>query len=174
LYGQRQYAEEGTVDLGDLIPFGAFAMVSWIFFVIVDGIRRWHQQRVLGQFQSKILDRIGSVNELGAFLNTDAGGRFLKGLTTLSEPAHPGARILRAVQSGAVLATVGLALYLYGWMSPTVSGDVTNGINAVATILFGLGAGFLVSAAVSYRLSERMGLLGQDDRRRHESAESTF
>lgn len=161
------------MDLGDLIPFGAFAMVSWIFFVVVDGIRRWHQQRVLSQFQLKMLDRIGSVNELGAFLNTEAGTRFLKGLTTLSEPAHPGSRILRAVQSGAVLATLGLVLYLYGWLTPTVR-EVTNGINAVATILFGIGVGFLISAAVSYRLSKHMGLLSTGDQPRHDPAVPTL
>ena len=147
------------MDLGELIPFGAFAMVSWVIFVIVDGIRRWHQQRVLGQFQSKMLDRIGSVNELGAFLNTEAGSRFLKGLTTLSEPMDPRLRILRAAQSGAVLATLGVGLYLYGWLTPTVRGEVTNGINALATIFFAIGVGFLVSAALSFRLSKQMGLL---------------
>ena len=154
------------MDLGDLIPFGAFAMVSWIVYTIVNGLRRWHQQRVLNQFQTKLLDRIGSVSELGTFLNTEAGERFLKGLTTISEAAvSPQARILRAVQSGAVLAVLGLSLYLYGWLTPTIRSEVTNGINAVATIFLGLGVGFLVSAALSYRLSKQMGLLSVDDGR---------
>jgi hypothetical protein len=157
---------------GILVPLGAFCMVSWIVYTVVTGIRRWHQQRMLGQFQAKLLDRIGSVNELGAFLNTEAGARFLKGLTTVNESeVGPQARILRAVQTGAVLATLGAALYLYGWLTPGVRGEVTNSINAVATIFFGIGVGFLGSAALSYRLSKQMGLLEQ---RRHESAESTF
>jgi len=155
---------------GILIPLGAFSMVSWIIYTIVNGLRTWHQQRMLSQFQTKLLDRIGSVNELGAFLNTEAGTRFLKQLTTVNEAgAGPHARILRAVQSGAVLATVGIGLYLYGWLTPTIPGDATNGINAVATILFGIGVGLLVSAALSYRLSKQMGLLA-DEQHRHEAA----
>ena len=126
--------------VGLLIPLGAFTMISWIVYTVVNGLRMWYQQRMLNQFQTKLLERIGSVNELGAFLNTEAGTRFLKGLTTVTEAGSPPqARILRAVQSGAVLATVGIGLYLYGWMTPTVPGEVTNGINAVATILFGIG-----------------------------------
>src|SRR6185369_14526553 len=120
-------------------------------------------------FQTKLLDRIGSVNELGAFLNTDAGASFLKGLTTVAEEgAGPQARILRAVQSGAVLATVGVGLYLYGWLTPTIPGDLTNGINAVATICLGVGVGFLAAAALSYRLSKQMGLLSADHHQRSE------
>jgi len=123
-------------------------MVSWLVYTIVDGLRRWHQQRTLSQFQAKRLDRIGSVNELGAFLNTDARTRFLKRLTTVNEAAGPELRILRAIQSGAVMTTLGIGLYLYGWMTPTVPAGVTNAINAVATI-----AGGLVAAGVLLYLS---------------------
>ena len=155
--------------LDDLIPFGAFAMVSWVVYVIVvAGFQGWYQRRTQSQFQSKMLDKIGSVHELGAFLNTDAGTRFLKGLT--SEAAAPQVRILRAVQTGTVLASLGIGLYLYGWMTPTIPGDAINGINAVATILFALGVGFLGAATLAYRLSKQMGLLSAEEQRRHESA----
>jgi hypothetical protein len=153
-----------------LISWGAFLMVSWLAYTVVNGLRRWHQQRVLREFQSKLLDRIGTVNELGAFLNTDAGARFLKGLTTFSESARPPIRILRAVQSGAVLATLGTGLYLYGWFTPTIPGQLTNAVNAVATILFGLGVGFLASAALSYRLSKHMGLFSADEQSHRDAA----
>lgn len=149
--------------IGLFVPLGAFVMVSWVVYVIVSGIRLWHQQRMLNQFQTKLLERIGSVTELGAFLNTEAGTRFLKVLTAVDEVAAPRIRMLRAVQSGAVLATLGIGLYLYGWMTPTVPGGVTNAINALATIFFALGVGFLVSVALSLRLSRRLGLLNEDE-----------
>jgi hypothetical protein len=157
-----------------LVPWGAFLMISWVVFVTANGLRRWHQQRMLNQFQTKLLDRIGSVNELGAFLNTDAGARFLKGLTTVGEAAGPHVRILRAVQSGAVLATLGFGLYLYGWLTPTLRAGTVNSINAIATILFGLGVGLLASAWLAYRLSQRMGLLATSQDARHEPALPTL
>jgi hypothetical protein len=154
--------------IGLFVPLGAFVMVSWVVYVIVSGIRRWHQQRMLNQFQTKLLERIGSVNELGTFLNTETGTRFLKVLTSVDEAAAPQTRMLRAVQSGAVLATLGIGLYLYGWMTPTVPGGITNAVNALATIFFALGVGFLISVALSLRLSRRLGLLKDDERSRHE------
>ena len=155
-----------------LVPLGAFAMVSWIIYTIVDGIRRSHQQRMLNQFQTKLLDRVGSVGEFSAFLNTEAGTRFLKGLTTVNAGGGPHGRILSAVQSGAVLATLGTGLYLYGWLTPMLPGDVVNGINAIATIFFAIGVGLLASAALSYRLSNRMGLLPADRERNEAGAPS--
>jgi hypothetical protein len=69
---------------------------------------------------------------------------------------------------------LGAGLYLYGWLTPTVPGDVTNGINAIATILFGIGVGFLGSAVLSYRLSRQMGLLSSSEQRRNEPAVPTI
>ena len=156
--------------IGLFVPLGAFVMVSWVVYTVVTGLRLWHQQRVLNQFQTRLLERIGSVNELGAFLNTEAGARFLKGLTTVNEAAGPHIRILRAAQSGAVLTMLGLGLFVYGWFTPTVPGEVTNTVNALATIFFGLGAGFLGAAALSYRLSKQMGLLATEEQAHRDPA----
>ena len=150
-----------------LIPLGGMVLSGWIIYTIIAGIQNWHQRRTQAIFQSKMLDKIGSVGELGTFLNTDAGTRFLKGLT--GEMASPELRILRGVQSGVVLASLGLGLYIYGWFSAEVPAEVINTTNAIATILFALGVGFLVAAALSYRLSKQMGLLAHNGVRGHES-----
>ena len=150
-----------------LIPLGGMVLSGWIIYTIVAGIQNWYQRRTQAIFQSKMLDKIGSVHELGTFLDTDAGIRFLKGLT--SEIATPQIRILRGVQSGAVLASLGLGLYIYGWFSPQVPAEVINTTNAIATILFALGVGFLVAAVLSYRISKHMGLLAADGGRTRES-----
>jgi len=145
-----------------LISLGGMIMVAWVSYVMVDAFRQWYKHRVMGQLQTKLLDKITSVNELGAFLNTEAGAHFLKGMTT--EPAGPQARILGATQSGIVLGVLGFALFVWNWFSPTVSGDAKRAVYAVATITLALGVGFLVAASTSYRLSKRMGLLNRADK----------
>jgi hypothetical protein len=150
-----------------LIPLGGMVLSGWMIYTIVAGIQNWHQRRTQAIFQSKMLDKIGSVNELGSFLNTEAGTRFLKGLT--GEIGSPQIRILRGVQSGVVLTSLGFGLYIYGWFSPAVPAEVVNTVNAIATILFALGVGFLVAAALSYRISRQMGLLVADGDRARES-----
>jgi hypothetical protein len=150
-----------------LIPLGGMVLSGWIIYTIVAGIQNWHRRRTQAIFQSKMLDKIGSVSELGTFLNTDAGIRFLKGLT--SDIASPHIRILRGIQSGVVLASLGFGLYLYAWFSPGVPAEVINTINAIATIVFALGLGFLVATVLSYRISKHMGLLAADGDRTRES-----
>ena len=152
-----------TFEWGLLIPLGGMVMTGWVFYAFVDAFRQWYKHRVMGQFQAKLLDRITTVNELGAFLNTEAGARFMESMT--SEAAGPHVRILRATQSGVVLSVLGLALFIWNWSSPTISGDAANAFYAVATIVLALGIGFLLSATLSFRLSKQMGLLDAD--RRH-------
>ena len=144
-----------------LIPLGGMAMVAWIVYTLVEGVRRWHQQRTLGQSQVKLLDKIGSVDELGAFLNTEGGTRFLKSLALegASQGGGPQLRILRAVQGGAVLLTLGVGLFLYGALHASLSASSRNAVDLTATIFLTIGLGLLVSAGISYRLSRRMGLI---------------
>ncbi len=146
-------------DLGLLIPLAAFAMVSWLVYTVIQALRFWMQQRASNQFQAKLLDRIGSVGELGAFLNSEGGERFLQTLQV--ESAGPQLRILRAMQSGVVITALGAGLLLYGWFTP----QFARAVLLVAVVFLALGIGFLVSAKVSYRLSRDMGLLDADARR---------
>jgi len=179
LYRQHVFEELQMADvvgsfIGLLVPLGFFAMVCFIVYIVVQFRGRREQQRVLNEFQTKLLDRIGSITELGAFLSTDAGARFLKGLTTVNDAGRPHTRIVGAVYSGAVLGTLGTALFVYAWWSPTLPSGVGNAINAVATAFVGLGVGFLFAAALSYWMSRQLGLLTSDEHRRDEPRVPTF
>jgi hypothetical protein len=155
--------------LGILIPFGGMALVAWIVFTVVDGLRRWHQQRTVGQFQAKLLDKIGSVDELGAFMNSEGGMRFLKSIAVDSGQAGgPHLSILRAVQRGTVLVSLSLGLFLYGDTHASLTPDARAAADLMATIFLTVGVGLLVSAFISYRLSRRMGLINGSNRAAHE------
>jgi hypothetical protein len=59
------------------------------------------------------------------------------------------------LQSGIVSLVVGLAVFVIARGKP-----YGEGLLIVATISAALGAGLLLAAALSYRLSKRMGMLG--------------
>jgi hypothetical protein len=134
-----------------------FLTMGWIVHVIVDGFRRRQRLKVFTDFHGRLLERIGSAREFADFFNSDAGMRFLDSLSTESGAPHN--RILLALQSGIVLVTLGIGLFILvsSWR---YSIDTTNGIVLMATIASAVGAGLLISAVASYLLSRRMGLIG--------------
>jgi hypothetical protein len=152
-----------------LVPLGAFTAIAWVIHVIVDGFRRRQQLRISTEFHTKLLERVGSATEFGEFLNSPGGTRFLDSLSVEREGgAH--VRILRATQSGTILTVLGSALFIWNWLRPpagtsvSISAAASNGVSAIATILFALGIGLLLSARLSYRLSKEMGLLDANPR----------
>ncbi|MBI4265373.1 MAG: hypothetical protein HY657_13445 [Acidobacteria bacterium] len=172
------------MELWVLIPISAFAAIAWVIHVIVDGFRRRQQLRLATEFHGKLLDRIGSAKEFGEFLNTTGGTKFLDSLTLEREGGGAQTRILRALQAGFVFLVLGIGLFiLIGSTNLTFDdfpdraqanlyrSDEEDGIALFATICTSIGAGLLISAAASYGLSKRLGLLdGGRGRDRHSAA----
>jgi hypothetical protein len=134
-----------------------FFMVGFIVFVIVDGYRRRQQTRVYTEFHGKLLDRIGSAKEFGEFFSSDAGDRFLSALSS-SDAAAPQLRILRSLQIGLVLLAVGIGFFILVDQR-TFTIEAVDGLMVMATAATAIGAAMLVSTAMSYLLSKRMGLI---------------
>jgi hypothetical protein len=141
-----------------LIPLGAFAWFSFTAWVIVEGYRRRQQLRMQAEFHSKLLDRMGSAQELSALLNSEGGAKLLSSLTSARANGGAHLRILRAVQSGLVLLSLGVGLFLLVANRP-LSSDAQDGLMMFATITTALGVGLILSAAAAYVLSRQMGLL---------------
>ena len=72
--------------------------------MVVDGNRRKERLKVFTEFHSKLIDRMGSSGEFASFLQSDGGKRFLESLSV--EKGHPANRIMTAVQTGLVDATL--------------------------------------------------------------------
>ena len=147
-----------------LIPLGFFAMVAFIVYVIVDTGRRRHLQA--SEFHTRILEKAGSAQELGLLLNSEGGAKLL---ASLAAPRAGGtsaySRILRAVQTGLVLLSLGVGLFMIGWWNPLLPPRGHAVLNIFGGIAASLGAGLLLSAGASYALSKRMGLInGEGDR----------
>src|SRR5437667_2062908 len=132
------------------ILFGGFGFVAWIMFTT---IRRYKTAKLQAGVQTKLLEKFGSGEELLAYVQSDAGKRFLESLTM--EQRTPYGRILGAAQASVVLILLAFALlFLRGRIYGAEEGFLVFG-----TILLSLGVGFGLSAALSYYLSKSFGLL---------------
>jgi len=136
-----------------VVTTGLFALIAWIVFVIADGRRRREQLKVTSEFNAKVLERMGSTAEFGAFLETEGGKRFMKSLTIEGPSAKT--RMLGSTQTGIVSTSIGIALLILGG----IFYYLRDGLWVIGGIVTACGIGFLVSTLASYRLSKSLGLL---------------
>jgi len=146
--------------MGDLTPVLAiltvFGSLSFLAWVIVDGLRRKQQLRVLAEFHNKLLDRINNGKDLADFMDSPGGTKFIDSIST--ERTHPAQRVLRAVQVGIVLCAAGIGCRVVGWQTTIVERDAAEGFVVLGILLLSIGLGYLVSAAASFGLGRTLGV----------------
>lgn len=133
-------------------------MFGWFAWVIFSTFRRYKIARLQAEVQTKLLEKVGSGQDLLAYAQTDAGRQLLESLQVERVVSQaPYGRILGALQAGIVLFFVGSAMmWVRGHVSSAQSAD---GFTVLGAILIALGLGFAFSAAASYYLSRSFGLL---------------
>jgi hypothetical protein len=149
-------------DLMIVLNFGmAVALLGWLIRTLVD-YRRWNRlTSTQTEFHTKLVDRFTANNDLLAYVQSPAGARFLQS-TPISLDAAPrsmGAplgRILWSVQGGIVLIAGGIGLWVVG---ARIGDDASQPLQALGVIAIALGVGFAVSAAISFLISRRLGLI---------------
>lgn len=161
LAGRTPRRPSGTGDtMSDLTPvFGilsVFGSLSFLTWVIVDGLRRKHQLRVMAEFHAKLLEKITDGKELAEFMDSPGGNKFIDSIST--ERTHPAQRILRAVQVGIVLCAAGIGCRVVGWQSTIVAREAQEGFVVLGILLLSVGIGYLVSAAASFGLGRSLGV----------------
>lgn len=167
---------QASFDFGDLwsdffptVAWVAFLIAAfWITRIIVDN-RRWNKMvKVQTETHAKLLDRFASSQEMLAYVQSDAGKKFLempifegqrRQLSSL-----PFGRILWSVQIGIIAAVFGAGiLFLRGRVPP----DADLGFQVLGILILTLGIGFIVSGGVSYILAKHFGLLEQRNNLAH-------
>ena len=151
--------------MNDAYPFLVFVIILgallWVLRVILEN-RRWGKvAKVQSEVHSKLLEKFGTSQELLAYMETEAGKRFLESQPFQLETQGTRANslplrtdpIVNTVGSGGALVGVGL-LYLRGHLTEGAEGCLVFG-----TLASTVGIGFLLSAAASYGLSRHLGLL---------------
>jgi hypothetical protein len=150
------------VGVAALIVFATVTMVlSWLVRTLID-YRRWLRlSKVQTEVHTKLLDRFSSNEDLATYLQSSAGRRFLEaapipldsGPRSISAPLG---RILWSVQAGLVLALGGIGLQ---YVSAGIIDEAKQPIYAMGVLALMFGIGFVLSAVISYLLSQRLGLL---------------
>jgi len=151
--------------INDAYPFLVFVIILgallWVLKVTLEN-RRWGKvAKVQSEVHSKLLEKFSASQELLAYMETEAGKRFLESQPFQLEAQgtrptpYPFGRILLSMQLGVVVLLVGVGLlYLRGHVSEGAEGCLILG-----TLASTVGIGFLLSAAASYGLSQHLGLL---------------
>lgn len=135
--------------------------LGWFVRTIVD-YRRWNRlSRVQAEAHNKLLDRFSANAELISYIQSPAGAQFLQSAPISLDPGArrlgaPISRIFWSLQAGLVLVMGGLGLeYISGRVTDI---DAQQACYAIGVLGMALGAGFVISAAVAYFLSRRLGL----------------
>jgi hypothetical protein len=145
-FGQGPFGWPGVLipTLSALGFFAVIALIAWVTYR-----RGQARMQLRTELHRQLLDKFTSGGEFAAFLNSSGGQRLLEDLW--AQRVNAKERIIRSMRGGVVLTVLGIGAL---GLSIRNSGMVFPGVLVVA-----LGAGFLISTAISYRLSKKLGLL---------------
>jgi hypothetical protein len=151
--------------LGGLSVFAGFSLavglLVWLIRTLVD-YKRWSRlAKVQTDAHTKLLDRFTANEDLLAYIQSPAGAKFLESspITLDAAPRSLGAplgRILWSVQGGVVLIAGGIGLHIVGGR---VADPASQSLHALGVIGIALGVGFVISAIISFVISQRLGLI---------------
>ncbi len=135
-----------------LVPIAVFTMVGWIVWVIFTNVRRIKTAKVQGEVAEALLARFDSPQAMMAYVETDAGRKFLSSLAQESGTAY--GSILDCTRWGLVFLIVGGTVC---WMH--AAGIVEHDPHVMGILAVALGIGLEAAAVVSYYASRALGLI---------------
>jgi len=161
--------EPPWLSSSDVLAFTVFLCVLgallWLIRLLTEN-RRWNRIfKLQTEVHSKLIERFGTSQELLSYMETESGKRFLEAAPIpvdfeRSQPVpSPVARVLTPLQIGIVLTLLGAGFLS---LSRTLS-QATTPLHVFGTLTLTLGFGFIISAAVTWFLARRLGLIPQAD-----------
>jgi len=151
--------------ISDGIPFMVFLCILgallWLTHVLLEN-RRWNRIfKLQTDVHGKLIERFGTSQEVLTYMGTEAGKRFLEatpiavGFERQEPVPSPVARVLTPLQIGVVMTLLGLGLILVRYSVP----DAAAPLLVLGTIVLTPGLGFIISAAITWALARRLGLM---------------
>lgn len=124
----------------DQIAVGAMVVSAFYF-----GARAL-QAKQKASVQKGLIEKFSSASDLGTFLSSPGGERFMQGVTEGSYDVKRSA--VKSVQTGVILLFCGA-----GMLGAGANGWADEMFRGVGLVLMFIGAGFLVAAGVAWKLS---------------------
>ncbi|HTI37845.1 MAG TPA: hypothetical protein VL484_09820 [Vicinamibacterales bacterium] len=163
----RAYEMWDRVMEGFMVAFffsACFGGVIWLIRTAIQH-RKWIRlSKVQTDVHTKLMDRFAGNDELLAYIQTPAGRRFLESAPIpLDSPraiSAPVGRILWSLQIGAVLTVAGAGIEV---VAGRAIAEVAQPVAAIGVFVIAIGVGFLLSSALAYGVSRRLGLLTPPD-----------
>ncbi|MGA9586638.1 MAG: hypothetical protein WBQ95_14995 [Terracidiphilus sp.] len=153
---------------GDMVPLIAFAFGLIAIFVLARMFvenRRWSRIfKLQSDVHGKLIDKFTSNQELAAYMETEAGKRFLEaapipiGIEQGRRMPSAVARVLTPLQAGIVMVLLGIGLLSLRRAGP----DMDTPMLFFGTMVLMPGIGFIISAGVSWLLAAKLGLMPAD------------
>jgi hypothetical protein len=158
----RPATEEFISDMPPVLAVACFfGALIWLIRSFLEN-RRWSRIfKLQSEVHGKLIDKFGSSQELAAYMETEAGKRFLEAapITVGFEPEQriPNAiaRVLTPLQIGIVLVLLSAGFFLLRH----VSTEMETPMLVLGTIALMPGLGFIISAGVTWVLAGRLGLM---------------
>jgi len=142
-----------------------FLALVWIIRMFVES-HRWDRTfRQQSDIHARLIDKFGTSQELAAYMETEAGKRFL-----MASPVAMGselgqhmpnvvARVLTPLQAGIVMTLLGIGLFFLRHAGP----DMETGMTVLGTLALMPGIGFILSAGATWVLAHRLGLMPEKE-----------
>ena len=144
----------GSAEIAMIIVLPAmFVFWAWVVWVILE----WRRVRHKSQLQKMIVDKFSTAQELNDFLQSKEGNKFLNFLRLNGRA--PREKILSSLSKGVILSFLGIAIIVIGGL---FAGKMMYFI-AFGIVIIALGAGFLVSTKISYKLSKKWGIIDEEN-----------
>src|SRR5438874_5176462 len=128
--------------------------ITWIINTVIRSMRQRANVRTRAELYRQMIDRFGAAPEFIAFLQSDTGQKFIE--ENVHEAGPPHNKILGSIQIGVIATLLGPALFVLGII---FGGDVILVTSIVGTVALALGIGFLILAAIRYKLCTRWGVV---------------
>lgn len=158
---RRTGFDEMLSDSPPLLAFVAFLVAAiWGVRVFVEN-RRWSRTfKLQSEVHARLIDKFSSSQELAAYMQTEAGKRFLEAAPipiNIESPRIPNAvsRVLTPVQIGVVLILLGAGFLILRHAGP----DYETPMLVLGVLILMPGIGFILSAGITWVLATRLGLM---------------